>query len=416
MNLRKLLFSRSAESQKSQRGIALILAIFTIVLVSYLATELAYETNVEYLVNSAAVNRVKAYYAARAGVELSLLRIKIYSQVVGQLNSQAKGMVKQDLIDMIWKMPFTWPPTLPDEVDQVQKEMISDKVKDSLMEANYSATISDEGSKINVNSLWTITKAMRDATRQQLIMLFKDKMRDDEKWARAHQDLNPEDLIDNMQDWVCPSNQSSRGGDKSSRFSSMGDGYPPNRGFRTVDEIRLVPGMTEDAFAVIRDQVTVFGMQGINPNVASKDVLMSLDFSITSKIADEIIQHRDDTVAGGPFTDANDFWKFVATQGARLDPSVQNAIPIITDSIYNFRISSTGSDKNTSSEITAITYDLTKSSAQSYNLLKTESSPSSNPANAATATPAQPNTPQNPANNNNSASKGPPRIVYWNEQ
>jgi general secretion pathway protein K len=76
---------------KNQKGIALILAMFTIVIVSYLATEIAYETNVEYLVNAAAVQHVKAYYAARAGIELSLLRIKIYNQVTSQIPAHDSG-------------------------------------------------------------------------------------------------------------------------------------------------------------------------------------------------------------------------------------------------------------------------------------------------------------------------------------
>ncbi len=401
--------SRVGVSQKSEKGIALILAMFTIILVSYLATELAYETNVEYLVNSAAIQRVKSYYAARAGVEISLLRIKIYSQVTSQLSAQAKGMVKQDLLDMIWKMPFSWPPQVPGELNQVQKEMIDDKTKLSPMDAAYMTVISDEGSKINVNGLWGPSKSTRDLTYQQLLRIFQDKIRDDEKWARAHQDLRPEELINNLEDWVSPSGQSAKGGDKTSKFSSLGQGYPPNRGFRTVREILLVPGMLEDYFSLLEDQITVFGMNAINPNNASKEILMAIDPAITSKVADEIIKRRDDSAAGGPFKDAADFWAFVTNQGARIDPGVQKTIPIITDAVYNFRITSTGSFKNSTSEITAVVYDLNKSSTQGYSLLKADYIP---PNNASAGTPP----PSGGANNNNSSTKGPPRIVYWSER
>jgi general secretion pathway protein K len=389
---------------RNQKGIALILAMFTIVIVSYLATEIAYETNVEYLVNAAAVQHVKAYYAARAGVELSLLRIKIYGQVISQLPAQAKGMIKQDLLDMIWKMPFAWPLIIPDGATDIDKEDLNEKMKQSAMDASYMTTISDEGSKIDINALWSPTKQMSDLTHQLLLRIFQNKIRDDEKWARAHQDFNPVELVNNIQDWVSPGRQSINGGDKASRFSALGEGYPPNRGFRTVDEVRLVPGMTEDIFQLLQDQITVFGMRAINPNHATKEVLMSLDPTITSIIADDIIKRRDTASLGGPYKDANDFWGYVASQGARVDPNVQKMIPIICDTLYNFRIKSTGSYKNSTSEIVAITFDLTKSASQVYQSMSSQSQQGQQ------QTQTQQQTQQN------NASKGPPRIVYWSER
>jgi len=391
----------------NQNGVALLFAMVTIIIVAYLASELSYETNVEYLVNAQELQRVKAYYAARAGMELSLLRIKIYGQVSSQLSGQAKGMVKQDMIDMIWKMPFAWPPVLPTSTD-VDKDLLKEKIDASAMDAGYTTTISDEGTKLNLNDLNSPAQTVRDITKKQLVAIFKNKIRDDEEWARNHQDLRPDELVNSIQDWVSFGRVSANGGDKASRYSSLGEGYPPNRAFRTVDEMRLVPGMTEDAFELLRDQVTVFGMGAINPNQASKDVLMALDPSITSKIADQIIERRTDNTKGGEFKDANDFWNYVSSIGARVDPNNQQNIPIICDSVFNFKIVATGAYKNTTSEITAIVFDLQKTAGQTIKMIQT--------AAAAGAGQPPPSQPAPGANPNNSASKGPPRIVYWNER
>ena len=59
----------------NNRGVALLIAIFSLALMILVAMEVSYETNVEYVVASQKVNRLKAYYAAKAGVELSLLRV-----------------------------------------------------------------------------------------------------------------------------------------------------------------------------------------------------------------------------------------------------------------------------------------------------------------------------------------------------
>ena len=138
-----------------------------------------------------------------------------------------------------------------------------------------------------------------------------------------------------------------------------------------------------------------------------------MDASITSKVADEIIKRREEANAGGPFKDPNDFWSFVSSQGVRIDSNKQKMIPILTDTVYNFRITSTGSYKNTTSEIVAVVFDVAKSASQSYTLLKTEVS-SSIPGSGSSsgAGTSQPNS----KNSNNSASKGPPRIVYWYER
>ena len=86
-------FKKNLIFNPNQKGLALLLAMFTLTIVSFLAMELSYQTNVEYIVNSQSIQRLKAYYAARSGMELSLLRIKLYSQVQGQyaqmLGSQA---------------------------------------------------------------------------------------------------------------------------------------------------------------------------------------------------------------------------------------------------------------------------------------------------------------------------------------
>lgn len=398
---------------KKQKGMALLLAMFTMTIVSYLAIELSYDTNVEYIVNAQAIQRVKAYYAARSAVNLSLLRIKIYAQVQQQFGKQLGG--NSGLIDMIWNMPFAWPPMLPDDLNEVDKGMIKDKIKESTMDAAYLATISDEGSKIDLNDLNSPSKVMAELTKKRLVQMFENKKRDDEVWARQNPDLRPEEIINNIQDWGSAGRTSANGGDKAARFASLGEGFPPNRAFRSVDEIRLVPGITETVFDVLKDQVTVFGMKAINPNHAEKEVLMSLDPTITSEVAGKLIERRNNDQKGGPFKDANDFWNYVSISGGRVDPQAQQGIPLVFSAIYNFRIKATGNFKSATREITAIVYDLQKSAQQISDQLKKENP--NQPSGAGAGGTGGTNPPPNNGNqSNNSVSKGAPRIVYWNER
>ena len=64
--------------------------------------------------------------------------------------------------------------------------------------------------------------------------------------------------------------------------------------FDSVDELRLVPGMTPELFAVLRPSVTVYGSGAVNVNTASEAVLSAMGCD-----ADAILQQRQDE----PFTE-----------------------------------------------------------------------------------------------------------------
>ncbi|MES3036329.1 MAG: hypothetical protein V4736_00355, partial [Bdellovibrionota bacterium] len=91
----------------NQRGIALLMAISVVSLILYLAMEVMYETNVEYVVNAQSFNRLKSYYAAKSGVDISLLRVKVYNQIKKQTGGNAGPM--GPFLDQIWKFPLMWP-------------------------------------------------------------------------------------------------------------------------------------------------------------------------------------------------------------------------------------------------------------------------------------------------------------------
>src|SRR5436190_13494903 len=103
---------------KSERGVALLIAISAVILIAFIAVELSYDAMSEYLIASDDIKRLKAHYAAKAGIEIGLLRIKIYQKVRTQFKDQLQGNTQ--VIDGIWKTPFMWPPQLPPESNRVE--------------------------------------------------------------------------------------------------------------------------------------------------------------------------------------------------------------------------------------------------------------------------------------------------------
>ncbi|MGZ5279284.1 MAG: general secretion pathway protein GspK [Pseudobdellovibrionaceae bacterium] len=408
-------FTRNLLGRKNQKGVALLIAVFTVVIITYLVSEILYDTNVEYIVNSQAVNRLKAYYAAKSGLQISLLRIKIYNKVQKQVGGQLPEAQKK-LLEMIWQFPLSWPPMIPEEASGVDKDMIKDKVKESAMDAVYVTSISDEGSKIDLNDLGSPSKGLREITKKLLMQIFENRMKNDEAWARTSEGIEYEKVINNMIDWVDGDSVGSSGSDERSPYGNITTEkpYPPNRSFRTVDEIRMVAGMTDDIFDMLRDRVTVYGTRAINPNHATGEVLKALDVSLNDEVITKILTRRNDPDKG-PFKDEKDFWGFVNAEGGNVSEEAQKAIPLVFTQVTNFRIRSTGEFGGANREIEAVVFDFSNVGKTIAARLQEEA----NTANGVQPPPLQPGAkpPASSANKSNEPlPKGPPRIVYFIER
>ncbi|NUM57278.1 MAG: general secretion pathway protein GspK [Bdellovibrionaceae bacterium] len=390
-------------------------AITALTLMTYIAMEVTYDTQVEYVINAEHLNRIKAYYAARSGLDISLLRIKIYQTLQQSLG---KNLPNNGMVEQIWQFPLMWPLQLPDGLNEVDKDQIKDKTKESLLDSSFSTVISDEGSKIDLNNLVSPSESLREITKKQILTIFENKVKSDENFSKAHSGYRFETLVNNIADWMSSKNESYNGGDKRSAYrNSGGEDYPPNRGFRTLQEVRLVAGMNDEFFRLLEPQITIYGMRGINPNTASAEVIKSIDPTITKEIADEVIKRRADMQLGGPFKDANTFFEFLEQKGARLSIN-RDEFPIVTDSFSSFKIQSIGNFGSSKKEIEVITLDLAKV-AERAGSIQSKVDEKNNPQPKPTPTPgaSSTSTSQNQTSSNKaSIPKGSPRIVYWSEK
>ncbi|WP_373999422.1 general secretion pathway protein GspK [Bdellovibrio bacteriovorus] len=416
----KVLGRQIAAPLSNQRGVAMMVAVACIMLIMYFAMEVSYDSNVEYLVNSQSLNRVKAYYAAKSGMQLSLLRIKIYQQAQSKFGAQ---LGNSPMLDQIWKFPFAWPMPIPDELSAVDKDNFKKIFKESSMDSSYIVTIEDEGSKIDLNDLNSPSKSLQEMTKKQLLNIFEQKKQEDEEFAREYSNVRFEELINNIADWMSPKSQSLNGGDKRANYAELNqlsqtDYYPPNRAFRTIAELHMVPGMNDTFFDLLQPRITIYGMKGINPNLATKEVLKSLDPAMTDEVVAEIIKRRETEEEGGPFKcDQNggsqDFWSFVQQKGIRIMGNPED-IPMTCDTVMNFKIRSTGEFAGATREITAIVMDLNRAATKIKSFVDKEKQDPNAP-------PEDPNKPKTPTGGNNNANtnqvqKGPPRIVFWQER
>ena len=400
-------------------------------LMTFIAIEVSYDTSVDYVVAAQQVNRIKAYYAAKSGVELSLLRIMLYKQVMGTLGDSLGS--QKNMLDPIWNFPFMWPPTAigaDAKITEVDKDMLKDSVKDSLMQGEqYATTITAESGKLDINDLGSDVKGLRKAAIAQCLAIFKSEIQHNEEFARKYSQFRFDLLVNNIADYTNPDQESLNGGDKTSAYHDLEEKdivMPPGRPFRTLDELHQVAGMTDEFYNILAPKVTVFGSKGVNVNYAKDDMLMALDPSMSQEVVDKITARRNDPKLGGPFKDENDFLGFIQPYGVNVKAIQDAKIPLLFDMEYNFRIVSTGIASNVKREITAVTYDYTNMAQRFADLMDQDQSqgtnanantPGTNPATdtSATGTSSNANGANKSSKSKFQAPKGRPTVVYWEE-
>jgi general secretion pathway protein K len=358
---------RSLQNLRQEKGVALLMAMMTLTLLMWISVELSYDTSVDYVVASNEVNQVKAYYAAKSGVELSLLRINLYKQVMATLGNSLPEEQKK-MLDLIWSFPMMWPPQIPDtsKTTEVDKGLIKSAVAESLMDAQYAATITSEGGRIDINDLGSEVKALADGTRAQLLNIFKTEIERNEEFSRKYSGYNFDELLNNIADYVDADNEGRNGGDESSPYRDVKlpegvDVFPPNRSFITVDELHMVAGMNDDFYKLLEPRITVYGVKGFNVNQATKETLMSLDPTMTEEAVNMVLKRINDPQEGGPFPAENckkSFLQFISGYGVDTRALEQSTLPFVCGTELNFRIESDGVALRSKKSITVITYDL----------------------------------------------------------
>lgn len=344
---------------RSQRGVALMMAIIATMMIFFIVSEISYETAVEHVVASQQVRRIQAYYAAKSGLELSLLRIQLYKQAMAAFGDTLGA--NKNMLDPIWKFPFTWPPVIGGEVSGVDQNMIKDVVAESLMQAQYATTIVPEGTKFDINDLGSDIKALKLATERQILQIFETELQNNEAFRKKYATERFGELVNNITDYIDEDKEGSNGGDESSPYRDIVDPnltLPPNRALRTIDELHQVAGMKDDFYNLLAPRITVYGTKGVNVNYAPREVLMALE-PITMKpdIVDKIIERRENPNLDGPFKDENDFFNFAQGLGVNVREIQQSGVPLLFDMEFNFRVTSTGLSGNVKREISAVVYD-----------------------------------------------------------
>ncbi len=228
---------KSGSSLAFRRGFTLFLVIVMVAVIGAVVTASFYSSSLEASRSSLLRDRVKAYHAAVSAVKVA----------VSVLNQDRNGF---DGVGDDWSKPFVY----------------------SYRGIGIGASISDECGKVNVNS---ITKPVNF----KLLLRLLENLNLDSSIAYS------------LKDWIDRDDEVTESGAESFYYGQFGY-RPSNRPFRSIYEIEYVKGIDRKTFNTLKDYLTIYGSGKVNVNSASKEVLLSLDPEMTETAVESIVEAR----------------------------------------------------------------------------------------------------------------------------
>lgn len=315
-----------AQQRKRDRGVALIIAVVSIAILTAVATQFIYTSRVDLQMAANHRDDTRAYFMAKSGIGLSRLMLSFQKQVdniqlppgLNELLGGALGGGAQTDVPTptgfnikLWEMAridcymlqAMVPPT--DEMEASERSKSESELRDEGFDDGeggflaapqardfggfdgcFNVKIDPEEPKINLNGL-----DFGRGNVDQMIALLSDKRFEflfDEEDSNGVK-VAPTDLIIHMQDWADPDEVDSQldlsganplpftkgFGDEDSPY----DRYDPEFGaknarFDSLDELYMVHGVNDKFMAAFRDRFTVYTDPNLPPNINTEDPIL----------------------------------------------------------------------------------------------------------------------------------------------
>ena len=304
--------SRYSVRLASQRGVALILVLWIIMVLSLLISGFAFTMHVETQVAGFSRKELKAEMLARSGIEVARMQLL--------LHDKSPTDVGFDALNQEWV---------------TNQELYVDH---ELGEGKFNVVVTDEERKLPVNNLTAVQ------WHKLLDLLGVDP-------------LDADVIADSSLDWIDQNDLHRLNGADNSYYANLVPAYRKKSGpLDRIEEMLLVRGVTQELFDGVpagrkdapghpglKDMLTTFSTGQINVNTASTEVLQAL-LNINEAQATAVMQHRDgqDGAPGTdddlPFHSAEEFLRTLSS-----DAKVTHQYrPFVTVSSQFFHVKSTG--------------------------------------------------------------------------
>lgn len=283
------------------KGVALVIVLTGIAILAAFSTEFAYRTRVDIRTASHLERRIKAYFHARSAMEIVRLVLtsqKFVDQAISAFGGGVPGLSRGNF--ELWRFACKFAEVFSTaSLDFLGVEVANLKGTEGIgvQEGGFDCTIEPEDARINLNASSTV--ADRRALFAKLYPLLRGFV--DEEY-QGGDDRKAVELILNIMDWVDPDDDRSdidsngnfiqaAGASESGSYGKYGY-RPKNAKMDTVEEVRLVEGMTDDLYCRFAQNFTVYNTGKVNVNEAKLPLLKAI-------VCENLIQQDPFPVCGG---------------------------------------------------------------------------------------------------------------------
>lgn len=295
-------------------GIALIMVLSAITILTTIGVEFAYNTSIYYRLATNAKNRLQAEYLAKSALNLIRMEMKLDKQIRTTVNSMNANQYLggQSMGPLCEQFPFSTSllrmmfagdvPQNETEGGASGEEAQSDETGGRLVtaaeseaaqqflnfEGDFEGECKVEDAKWNLNYFYTLDPGMATAegaaNQYDSYRLLLTKFLTQERYKKLFDDNaeKAQEAVRNIADWVDKNNRMNElggvevGGEDSLYGGKGLDYYVKNGKFLSLDEVYLVAGVNDDWFTTLKDMFTIYGEGKINVCSASDDIIAAL--------------------------------------------------------------------------------------------------------------------------------------------
>ena len=329
------LMPRYKDKKNKSSGIALLLVIAMISVLSLLVKESIIVSQVHQKIAFNSLNQLKAFYLAKSAYKLSLLRLKAYKQVKSFVSSLGDNApISQSLIEKIWNTPLIFP--VPSgAISEVRLQAFKELEEKLEFPGSFNAQITSESSKFNLNSILFFdknennkksdtsknkddskstsnsnndeskTKKVIVDTRESLYeivtRIVNTKLDTDEEFSDRYKHFKFDQLINDIIAWI----------DLTFNHPSPNRNHyiPYKRApIYSITELHMIKSMDDTLYDIFNDYFTVnSNNNGMNVNKLESNILQALFFFTEEELSD----YKDYFEEGESFKNVSDFCKYL---------------------------------------------------------------------------------------------------------
>ena len=265
-----------------KRGVALVIVVTAVGVMSAFATEFAYNTRVYFYMANNARERVQAYYNARAATNIATQVVNSFDMIQSIAGGMGGGRLAGNNMEL-WRFACTFADVFATgKLNLMGMDVLDMKGTEGLgVEGGaFGCSIEPEDGKVNLSRVSNLQE--KQAIFKQLYAVFRNHYRD-----AMDDELDKEvaETVGRVIDWADPdqvktvldpaSAAVTEGGAESDDYASFGYSTK-NAKMDSLAEIHQIEGVDDETYCKFADKLTIYDTFKLNVNTADIEIVKAL--------------------------------------------------------------------------------------------------------------------------------------------